>query len=204
MRNCLRDPIPEIFEAARFLDEAVTAHLANKRDVAEELIRRADMPAIREWTESLWGKGGPWSRPLTIENAPAKIAKAHRLSARMPNKNGLTVLVRRDGFHCRFCGIPVIRAEIRSLIRKSYPEALPWAAGNANQHAGFQALWLTYDHLLPHSRGGSSELDNVVVACQPCNCGRSERTLEEVGLTDPRLRDPIRSTWDGLERFRGN
>jgi hypothetical protein len=26
-------------------------------------------------------------------------------------------------------------------------------------------------------------------------------TLEEVGLADPRLREPIRSTWDGLERL---
>ena len=201
MRTCLRDPVPEIFDAARFLDNAVTAHLEGDEVLAAELIRRADMSAIREWTESLWGKGGPWSRPLSVENAPAKVPKDQRIYARMPGRAGLAALIRRDGFHCRFCGIPVVRAEVRTLMQRAYPEALPWAAGNANQHAGFQALWLTYDHLLPHSRGGSSELDNMVVACQPCNCGRSERTLEEVGLLDPRLRDPVHSKWDGLERF---
>lgn len=201
-RPCLRDPIPEIFQAARYVDDAVSAHLIGDHRRADELIRLADMSTIRDWTESLWGKGGPWTQPVLVKDGPAKVAKAERLHARMPNKAGLAALVARDGFHCRFCGIPVVRAEVRALIQRAYPEALPWAAGNANQHAGFQALWLTYDHLIPYSRGGSSDLDNMVIACQPCNCGRSERTLEEVGLSDPRLREPVRSNWDGLERFR--
>ena len=200
LRTCLRDPIPAIFDAARNLKSAVSAHLAGDRKSADELIRLADMPVIREWTESLWGKGGPWTQPRSLEMP--SVPKDRRIHARMPSKAGLAALIQRDGFHCRFCGIPVIRAEVRTLIQRAYPEALPWASGNPNQHAGFQALWLTYDHLLPHSRGGSSELDNMVIACQPCNCGRSELTLEEVGLVDPRTREPVRSTWDGLERFR--
>lgn len=59
-RFCFRDPIPEIFDAARYLDAAVSAHLTGRRDLAEELIRLADMPAIWEWTESLWGKKSPY------------------------------------------------------------------------------------------------------------------------------------------------
>jgi HNH endonuclease len=70
-------------------------------------------------------------------------------------------------------------------------------------HLGrIQAIWLQYDHLLPHARGGSSDLSNIVVTCAPCNNGRCNLTIEEVGLSDPRLREPIRSTWDGLERVR--
>lgn len=87
-------------------------------------------------------------------------------------------------------------------MRTVYPEALRWASRNSDQHAGFQALWLTYDHLLPHARGGSSDLENMLVTCQPCNCGRSNLTCAEVGLADPRLREPTHSAWDGLERFR--
>jgi 5-methylcytosine-specific restriction endonuclease McrA len=63
-------------------------------------------------------------------------------------------------------------------------------------------MWAQYDHILPHSRGGTSELSNMVVTCAPCNFGRMEFTLAEVGLADPRDRAPIRSSWDGLERFR--
>ena len=64
------------------------------------------------------------------------------------------------------------------------------------------AMWAQYDHILPYARGGTSNLDNIVVACAPCNFGRMNYTLEEVGLTDPRLREPVRSTWGGLENFR--
>jgi hypothetical protein len=45
-RTCLRDPIPEIFDAARYLDAAVSAHLTGKHALANELIRMADMPVI--------------------------------------------------------------------------------------------------------------------------------------------------------------
>ena len=61
---------------------------------------------------------------------------------------------------------------------------------------------LHYDHLLPHARGGTNDFENMLVTCAPCNCGRDNLTLEEVGLSDPRLREPVRSAWDGLERFR--
>ena len=48
LRSCLRDPIPEIGEAASYLNEAVTAHLEGDSQRASELIRRADIPAIRK------------------------------------------------------------------------------------------------------------------------------------------------------------
>jgi hypothetical protein len=197
----LRYPIPEIFDAARLLDAAVSAHHLRKPALAEELIRLADIPAITEWTESRWGKGGPWTQPLRVADAPVFLAKDQRLKARMPSKAERIALLARDGFHCRFCGIPLVRAETRSLIRQVFPEALRWGDRNAEQHAAFQALWLQYDHLLPHARGGTNTLDNMLVTCAPCNNGRSNLTLEEVELSDPRLRDPIQSTWDGLERF---
>ncbi|MCX6971643.1 MAG: HNH endonuclease [Verrucomicrobia bacterium] len=57
-------------------------------------------------------------------------------------------------------------------------------------------------HLLPHARGGTNDLENIVITCAPCNYARMNHTLEEVGLIDPRTREPIKSTWDGLERFR--
>ena len=202
LRTCLRDPIPEILDAARYLDAAVSAHLRGKRALAEELIRLADIAAIRDWSESLWGVGGPWTRPLPVEVRLPFVPKEQRIKARMPSKAEVATLLARDGFHCRFCGIPLVRAETRARIRQTYPDAVRWGDRNAEQHFGFQALWLQYDHLLPHARGGSNELENMVVTCAPCNNGRSNLTLDEVGLSDPRLREPVRSYWDGLERFR--
>ena len=110
-------------------------------------------------------------------------------------------LLQRDGYHCRFCGVPVIRGEVRDRIRKAYRNALPWGNTKHTQHAAFRTMWVQYDHLLPRSRGGSNDLDKLVITCAPCNYGRMERTLEEVGLIKPMAREPI-TTWDGLERFR--
>jgi 5-methylcytosine-specific restriction endonuclease McrA len=201
-RPCLRDPIPEIADAARYLDAAVSAHLDGRSNEAERLIRRADMSAIRDWTESLWGKESPYVKYRPVLDAPPSLPREQRVKRREPTLADKCDLLLRDGYHCRFCGIPVIREEVRDRIRKIYPNALRWKSGNVNQHFAFQAMWVQYDHLLPHARGGDNDLENTVITCAPCNFGRMNRTLKEVGLIDPRTREPVRSTWDGLERFR--
>ncbi|MBA3961560.1 MAG: hypothetical protein H0X40_06630 [Chthoniobacterales bacterium] len=202
LRTCLCEPIPEIFDAARYLDAAVSSHLAGRRDLAEELIRLANMPAIRDWGESLFGPKSPHKKYRAGLNGPASVAQELRLNARMPTRAEKHTLLERDGYHCRFCGIPVIRNEVRRWIKEIYPDALPWGSTNLTQHAAFQAMCVNYDHILPHARGGDSSLNNVVIACAGCNYGRGRYTLEEVGLIDLRTREPVRSAWDGLERFR--
>ena len=85
----------------------------------------------------------------------------------MPSSAEKRALIERDGYHCRFCGIPVIRAEVRARIRAAYLDALPWGTKYTKQHAGFQALWLQYDHLVPHARGGTNAPDNMLITCAP-------------------------------------
>jgi 5-methylcytosine-specific restriction endonuclease McrA len=200
-RLCLREPIPEIAEASRYLDQAISAYLAGHDEESKELVRRADMRAIRQWSESLWGKDSPNVLYRVTPNAPPYLKPEQCQPPRMPSPAVKSEVLRRDGYHCRFCGITVIRKEIREQIRKLYPDLKVWGRRNADQHAALQAMWLQYDHLLPHSRGGTNDPANVVITCAPCNYGRMQHTLEEVGLLDPLSRDPVRSTWDGLERL---
>jgi hypothetical protein len=54
-RRCMREPINEIFHASHLLDRATDAHLAGDHSATDTLIRAADIPAVRAWTESLWG-----------------------------------------------------------------------------------------------------------------------------------------------------
>jgi 5-methylcytosine-specific restriction endonuclease McrA len=187
-------------QAASLLRQAVSAHLSGQRVEAAELICRADIDTIREWTESLWGRNSPYVlyRPST---ASPVLPETERQKLRMPTLQEKHKLHSRDGYHCRFCGIPVIRQEIRQRIRRAYPVALRWGRRNADCHAAFQAMWAQYDHVVPHARGGTNHLYNLVVTCAPCNYARMSYTLEEVGLLDPRRFDAVRSNWDGLERF---
>ncbi|MCY4243581.1 MAG: HNH endonuclease [Rhodobacter sp.] len=201
-RACFRDPIPEIFHAAELLDRAVDAHLAGDRALTARLIASADMPKVREWVESIWGSASrDIHRVREVKGAPPTLGEAARDPRRKATGGQERALIERDGFRCGFCGIPVVRTEIRQAMHREYPRALPWGRRNAEQHAAFQCLWMQFDHVLPHSRGGRTDLDNLVVTCGPCNYGRSEATLEEVGLVDPRTRPLPRSGWDGLERF---
>ena len=202
LRTCLREPIPEIAYAARLLDNAISSHLRSDVDEAAQLISLANMPAIRDWTESLWGRNSPYVLAHRATQGLLHIPRDRQTSNRMPTSGERRELHLRDGYHCRFCGIPVIRRQVRIDIASAYPISLPWGRENSTQHAAFQAMWAQYDHLLPHSKGGTNGLDNVVVTCAPCNFGRMNYTLQEVGLLNPLSRSPVQSAWDGLERFR--
>jgi hypothetical protein len=56
---------------------------------------------------------------------------------------------KRDSFKCQFCGATA-------------PDVL-----------------LEVDHLHPVARGGSNDITNLITACQPCNSGKSDKTLDE-------------------------
>jgi 5-methylcytosine-specific restriction endonuclease McrA len=44
------------------------------------------------------------------------------------------------------------------------------------------ATELTLDHVVPRSRGGHTDWDNLVACCHPCNNLKGDRTPEEAGL----------------------
>src|SRR5690606_18779461 len=119
LRTCLREPVPEIFEAAALLDAAIQAHLARDHALAAKLLVQANMPAIRDWTESLWGASSPHVK-VTIEASSTKIPRAERVPKRMPGLAMTRALHERDGYHCRFCGVPLVRREVRKRLCDLY------------------------------------------------------------------------------------
>jgi hypothetical protein len=201
MRLCLSQPVPQIAEAARYLLEAASAHAEGDRATAEDMIRRADIPEIHRWLRPIWADSSVHLQTTTRIELPP-ISRELRAKARMPNARLKTLIHERDGYSCRFCGIPVIRAAVRDRIRTLYPAALRWGRKEIEQHSAFQAMWAQYDHILPHAHGGQNDLENVILTCAACNFGRAGYTLEEVGLSDPRIRIPLTSDWNGLESFK--
>ncbi len=51
---------------------------------------------------------------------------------------------------------------------------------------------LTFDHLVPRSRGGRTTWTNVVTACAPCNLHKGSRLSKECGLYPAKM--PIQPT----------
>jgi HNH endonuclease len=206
-RRCLREPIPEILYAARLLDEAVGAHIAGNAGEAARLIRASDIPAIGQWSDSLWGSRANhpdqhhYHRVRKIVDAPSLLAKDDRLPVRMPNATEQRQIIARYGWNCSFCGIPVVEKRVRTKLTQLYPEDARWGSTVVSQHWALQAMWLQFDHVLPHSRGGSNDIENIVISCAPCNFGRMNYTLDEVGVIDPRTMIIPSRPWDGLTRF---
>jgi hypothetical protein len=110
-RLCLRASIPEIDEAAGYLNEAVVAHIEGRHEHARRLIDRANRPplatAIRQWADSLLvGRPGAYVHYRKVAEVPRIIPKSDRIPPRMPSASMKRFLLERDGYRCRFCGIP--------------------------------------------------------------------------------------------------
>ena len=58
-------------------------------------------------------------------------------------------------------------------------------------------LVLHVEHIVPHSKGGATEEENLWMACADCNAYRSDQTVAEDPLTREQVRlfDPRRDRW---------
>jgi 5-methylcytosine-specific restriction endonuclease McrA len=91
------------------------------------------------------------------------------------------------------CHRDVLRL-LQSIVGKS---AFPIGPTNAATHGAVIAHRAVADHVVPRKRGGPTSAGNLVTACYPCNFGKAEYTLEELGLLAPR--PAVVDGWDGLQ-----
>jgi hypothetical protein len=114
-----------------------------------------------------WGRQpkGSWVRPALVTSLPRPAIEdvialmeerweAFRIT-KLRQRGTIAVGLRfdvfmRDGFRCRYCGVSVDDGAI-----------------------------LHADHLTPESRGGPTNLDNLVTACIDCNLGKSDKILSK-------------------------
>ncbi len=207
LRPCLREPIAEIYEAQHLLGEAADAHLAGDGKKAVIAIKAADIPIIRDWVESLWGNKVKYPEKVhylrirDVFNLQPSLPKDKRVRSRQPSKQIAERLIKKFGWHCAYCGIGLINRTARRQLLQAYPEALRWGRTNDEKHVAFMAMDNEFDHIIPHSRGGNNDIVNLAPSCAPCNCGKENWTLEQLGLIDPRQKEIMTSDWDGLERL---
>ena len=50
------------------------------------------------------------------------------------------------------------------------------------QYCDYKGKDLTFDHVVPKSRGGKTRWDNVVAACQSCNLRKAAKTTSQAGF----------------------
>lgn len=97
------------------------------------------------------------SERLTLPRpAVIRLTKFIHVPRRFRRQVTNTFLFARDRYRCQYCG----RHATELKPRES----------------------LTRDHLIPLSRGGTNEWNNVVTACSPCNTRKGNRLPEEIGM----------------------
>jgi len=197
MRNSFLHPIPELETATNLLDEAVDYLLDADIDAANTCVAQADMPIIWDYYHLITGPTKPvihWQ-----SKGPDRISKDKRAGSRMPSVPDQNSIFVRDGWRCRFCQVRIISRDARNTLRNHL--RIRWNKDKAIEcHTALLALAASLDHVVPHSRGGTNDPSNLVSACGPCQFGRSEWTLEEVGFNSPWQRPPIIDEWEGLTR----
>ena len=57
------------------------------------------------------------------------------------------------------------------------------------QYCGQKSRWgeLTYDHVVPRSRGGKTNFANIVTACKPCNARKGDLACDDAGMFPRRV-----------------
>jgi hypothetical protein len=106
----------------------------------------------------------------------------------------------RDSWTCRYCCARTIAPPVLRFLSEVYADELPhhpnWKAGQV--HPAYLLVSTSLDHVQPGARGGSwLDPDNLVTACWPCNTGKADLRLDEVGWALLSEAD-VRSDWDGL------
>lgn len=147
-RRCMREPISEIFDAARLLNSATDAHLTGDRVTADSLLRAANMPVLRAWIESLIGSKAAnpdqskYHRSRKIPDAPPILEKVQRIKKREPSREERRLIIQRYGRNCVFCGIPVISDQVRKAFQ---PRILRCRAVGSHQRESTRGVSMYVD-----------------------------------------------------------
>ena len=117
-------------------------------------VRRAVVLLLREKAEMLEATQQMLRSQATAIPVPLVIRLVHYV--RLPHRRvpaTRTAVMLRDTFSCQYCGVAPGRSQ------------------------------LTVDHVVPRSRGGSHDWQNLVTACKRCNQKKGSLTPDEAMMT---------------------
>lgn len=173
-------------------DDAATWYSGILADMADVL--PASLEHARELLAPIAGE--VWTGSLTIHGA-ATPGEGPRTSRRVSDATRAQVFL-RDGFLCSHCGGRTIPRCILVAISDVFPDEFPYYAHyrRGTVHPAYWALAPEADHVLAHTRGGSSDASNLTTLHAMCNTRKS--SLAVASLPTPIEPPETAGGWDGL------
>ena len=149
---------------------------------ASRMLREFPDDLLKRWFMDVAQHVGKWrynQRQQSAENT--RTVKGQR---KAPTRQELLQLFTYDHYHCRYCGMRVVgdRKQFIKLAQTvNYPE-LVRTGTNELRHGLYLTFRASHDHVLPISKGGTNDMENLVTACWPCQFGKAQYTLSQLGM----------------------
>ena len=173
---------------------------AGKLNEAESVLTNLDSDQLRQQFYATWDVYDRLSKaaPKPLSQYP----KVKKVGKRMPPAAVVREVYERDFWTCRWCSTPIIADKPIKAMHKQFPATFYKGTTNDSMHGLMLSSRVSLDHVLPHSFGGTNEIENLVTSCWPCQFGRGNDLIERLGLSDPREREPTPTDWDGCSTLR--
>ncbi len=168
---------------------AVTAAVAAARDgdaqAAAAALRPLDQTPLQDWFHDHAQNAARFRAQVFHPHPVVTVPAAHR-DRPYPVAAMEREVYRRDAGRCRYCGIPVHLARDLRRVHSLVGDAL-FAMGptNRTRAGGMIIARASADHVVPVTQGGRTMPDNLVIACWPCQFGKSSYTPEQLGMRSP-------------------
>ena len=145
---------------------------------------------LREWFSVHGQNSGVWRRKAFNAPTPMPNGRLDLVTKLDPFE---VAIFTRDNYHCRYCGSNVIvKKDFKKMQSLLGENEFPLKGTNETRSGYYLMLRATLDHVVPRSLGGATDEGNLVTCCWNCNYGKSNYTLEQIGLDDPFTRAPSR------------
>lgn len=182
--------------------KGVELFLDGDKSGASAIFEKIDSDKIRAFTQEHGGISGKIRFNILNKNREPinsiKIPKEDRDRLRNPSKYNEKIFD-RDGYRCRYCDNRVISIKfLKKFVKLFDDKSFMKGRKNIDKHGIIHLCWPVLDHVDPWSSGGATDPSNLVTSCGPCNYGKMNYTCEELGIHDPREKEALKDSWDGM------
>jgi 5-methylcytosine-specific restriction endonuclease McrA len=168
-------------------------------DKSRDLVKSIDSDEMKRWFIDVALKSGAW-RAKYSGVSDSDLKRTRRRNA--ISQSRLENLFERDKWRCRYCGIRVTgnRKHFKKFAEAIRMPELVSGRTDENRHGIYLMLMASYDHVKPHSEGGSNDDSNLVTACWSCQFGKYKYSLKKLRLQNPFDKEPVAlGDWSGLK-----